>query len=210
MYRHSKDIDRAGLPLDLAQRAIVMLHGRGATSEDILSLAPYLRLDGFAILAPQASQYAWYPNRFIAPLASNEPALSSALELLADIQQEIELAGIPASKIYWLGFSQGACLALEYAARHAQRWGGVLAFSGGLIGEQIFRERYTGNFAGSPVYIGCSDVDPHIPLDRVQESAALLREMGANLVLDIFPGYPHTVVQEEIEKANAIISLLAN
>ena len=166
----------AGVPLEQAQGAMIMLHGRGATAEDILTLASEFNQPNFAYLAPQAAGYQWYPNRFIMPVASNEPYLSSALKLVDEVVGQIVTAGIPKTNVILLGFSQGACLALEYAARHPQRYGGVAGLSGGLIGE-VIRE-YGGSMNETPVFLGCSDKDFHIPKERVIESAALFRSLG--------------------------------
>lgn len=205
---HHHDISKTlyrGAPLAQAPRVAIFVHGRGASAEDILTLAPHLELDGFALIAPQADQDTWYPYSFMAPTHQNEPGLSSALTLLEQLMHQCLAAGIPSEHIYWLGFSQGACLTLEFAARHARRFGGVYAFSGGLIGDVINRSNYQDAFAQTPVFIGCSDVDPHIPLERVEESAAVLRELGAFVTKRIYPNMPHTIIQDEIELVNALL-----
>ena len=155
----------AGEPLERASAAMVLIHGRGATARDILSLVPELgqSRSGFAFLAPQAAGNSWYPHSFLAPIGSNEPGLSSALTVVAATLARVEEAGIAPERAILLGFSQGACLALEYAARHARRWGGVVGLSGGLIGPDGTPRDYPGSLAGTPVFLGCSDVDPHIP-----------------------------------------------
>lgn len=195
----------AGVPLGDARRALILIHGRGADAADILSLAGYLQTTGMALIAPQADQYAWYPFSFLAPTERNEPGLSSALDLLQQLTEQCQEAGIPAQEIFYAGFSQGACLTLEYTARHAQRYGGVFALSGGLIGDQLVAERYSGDFAGTPVFLGCSDVDPHIPLARVNDSATLLTQLGARVNKQIYPGMPHTVIQEELDYINQVL-----
>lgn len=202
MNQQHKTIVRAGKPLAEADKAIIMVHGRGADAADILGLTPYLALEGFALLAPEASGYAWYPFSFLAPVQRNEPGLSSGLALLGQAVAEARAAGIAAEDIYLLGFSQGACLSAEFAARHAGRYGGLFFLSGGLIGEALDTSNYQGDFGGTPAFFGCSDVDPHIPLGRVQESAAIFRQMGAEVTERIYPNAPHTVLEDEIEQVN--------
>jgi predicted esterase len=191
-------IATAGSPLESAKAAMILIHGRGASPHDILGLAEQFAQPQVAYLAPQAADYTWYPNRFIAPLASNEPYLTSALEAVETLVQQVEMAGIPKSKLVLLGFSQGACLALEYAARHAASYGAVVAFSGGLIGATLEPERYRPAFEQTPIFLGCSDVDSHIPLARVQASSALLSELGAQVTERIYPGMGHTINLDEI------------
>ena len=169
-------IRTAGEPLASARAALLMLHGRGASAEDILSLADELHQPGFAYLAPQAAENAWYPNRFLVPLAHNEPWLSSALSFVDDVFSQIVSVGIPPERVILLGFSQGACLALEFAARNARRYGGVVALSGGLIGPDDAPRDYKGSLEHTPVFLGCSDVDIHIPKERVQHAAGILIE----------------------------------
>ncbi len=202
----------AGAPVETARAAVILLHGRGASALDILALTPRLDSDRatqkVAFLAPQAPGRAWYPRHFLAPLDENEPALSTALATVGALIARIEVSGIPAARIALLGFSQGACLALEYAARHARRYGGVIALAGGLIGPPGTLFRYPGMLAGTPVFIGCGDSDPHIPLARVNESAAALAELGAQVDRRIYPGLGHTLVQDEIDAARAILHAL--
>lgn len=205
MTIHNKQLITRGEPLSTAKRAMILIHGRGATAENILQIADELHTEGFALLAPQATAYTWYPYSFMAPVAQNEPSLSSALALLAELVEEVQQAGIAPADLFLLGFSQGACLSAEFAARHAQRYGGLLLFSGGLIGQELDPGNYQGDFAGAPVYLGCSDRDPHIPLHRVKETSRLLQGMGAQVNEQIFPGMPHTIVWEEIEAANLIL-----
>jgi predicted esterase len=195
----------AGEPLESASAAMIMVHGRGASAEDILSLLPYLDAPGFAYLAPQAANSTWYPFSFLAPLDSNEPGLSSALELLNTLVDRVSLAGIPAEKTVLLGFSQGACLALEYAARHARRYGGVAALSGGLIGPDDTPRDYPGSLDSTAVFLGCSDIDMHIPKKRVLDSADILRGMGAQVTDRLYPGMGHTIVQDEIDAVRTIM-----
>ncbi len=188
-----------GTPLDQAKAAMLMVHGRGAGAEDILYLAEELDATGFAYLAPQAAGYTWYPQRFLAPLEANQPWLDSALKKLDRVIKQIAEAGIPTEQTFLLGFSQGACLALEYAARNAHRWGGVVGLSGGLIGPQIDPERYPDSLAGTPVFLGCSDIDPHIPKQRVLETAKMMEQLGAVVDARLYPGMGHTVNEDELE-----------
>lgn len=198
----------AGEPLDKARAAMIMLHGRGATAEDILTLTTELTQLGFIYLAPQAAGHTWYPNSFLAPLSSNEPWLSSALTVIADLLTQLTTAGIPPERIILLGFSQGACLSLEFVARHARRYGGVAALSGGLIGPDSTPRNYPGSLAGTPIFLGCSDIDFHIPKERVQHSAAVLQQLGAEATARLYPGMGHTVNQDEIDFVRAMMATL--
>ena len=202
---HQKNIQYAGLPLVDAKRALILLHGRGGTASDILSLSPLLHVQDFALLAPQATQQTWYPYSFLAPPEDNEPWLSSALSLLGSVVEDITAAGIAAENIYFTGFSQGACLTLEFITRHAQRWGGVAAFTGGLIGDKLYPENYHGDFGGTPVFIGTSDPDPHVPVTRVQASETILRERHAQVTVKVYPNMGHTISRDELEQANTFI-----
>lgn len=195
-----------GTPLESATAAIILIHGRGATAPSILELAGVLAADGAAYLAPQATGNVWYPYSFLAPMDQNEPHLSSALMAVDKVVAQMEKEeGIPTERIILGGFSQGACLASEYAARNPRRYGGLLLFSGGLIGPPGTPRDYPGKFDGMPVFIGCSDVDPHIPLARVNETADTLAEMGAVVDKRIYPGMPHTIIEDEIAAANALL-----
>ena len=177
---------------------MLMLHGRGASAEDILTLAERLGEPGFAYLAPQAANHTWYPNRFLAPLESNEPWLTSALERAEEVLNDIRAAGIPDERIMLLGFSQGACLTLEFAARHAARYGGVVGLTGALIGPEDTPRDYGGSFAGTPVFLGCSDVDIHVAKERVEETARVYRRLGAEVTERYYPGLGHSVNEDEI------------
>lgn len=203
---HQKTIITRGRPVEAASRALIMLHGRGAGAEDILSLAAYLHTDGFALLAPQATNHTWYPFSFLVPPLQNEPWLSSALDLVHEIVGELTGSGMAAEKIFFAGFSQGACLTLEYTTRNARRWGGILAFTGGLIGDQIYPENYKGDFGGTPVFIGSSNPDPHVPVPRVNATAALLRQMGAAVTEKIYSNLGHTINEDEIREANKLLA----
>ena len=202
---HSKNITSAGKSLKDAPKVLIMLHGRGASAEDILSLAPHFLLDDFAVLAPQATASTWYPYSFLAPPAQNEPCLSSALALINEMVNDVTAAGIKKENIYFMGFSQGACLTLEFVTRHATRFGGVAAFTGGLIGDKIYAENYSGSFAGTPVFIGSSDPDPHVPVERVNASAALMEKMGAVTTKIIYKNMGHTINGDEISQVNQLI-----
>jgi predicted esterase len=196
----------AGEQLATAHAAMVMAHGRGATAEDILTLVPEFGANaGWAFLAPQAAEYTWYPYRFLEPTARNEPWLSSALNRLAYVVGQVRAAGIAAEHIVLLGFSQGACLSLEYAARHAQRYGGIVGLSGGLIGPEETPRNYAGSFDHTPVFLGCSDVDFHIPKERVVETAGVFRRMSADVTMRLYPNMDHTVNEDEIAAVKALM-----
>lgn len=188
----------AGEPLETARAAMLLLHGRGASAEDILTLAARLAQPGFAYLAPQAANHTWYPNRFLAPLESNEPWLSSALETAGDVLIRIRQAGIPDERIVLLGFSQGACLTLEFAARNARRYGAVVGLTGALIGPPDTPRTYTGSFAGTPAFLGCSDADIHVAKEFVEETARVLRGLGAEVTERYYPNLDHSVNDDEI------------
>ena len=190
----------AGKPLDEAQAAMILMHGRGASATSILRLAEELYHPGFAYLAPQAPDHSWYPQPFLAPLEQNEPALSAALDAVAAVLDQVIEAGIPAENVILAGFSQGACLASEFAARHAQRFGGLFVFSGGLIGPPGTPRDYAGLLARTPVLIGCGDADPHIPVERIDETAAVLARLGNYQPYTIFDN-PGTIRQERIFRA---------
>ena len=196
----------AGATLDEASAVLILLHGRGATADDILSLSTYFDLPQFAYLAPQAEGYSWYPNRFIAPLEQNEPYLSAGLAKVDTIVKEVEAHRILTEKIFLGGFSQGACLATEYVLRNPRRYGGLLVFSGGYIGPLDSPRQPSGDLNGTPAFLGCSDPDPHIPLQRVKETTALLQAMGAKVTEKIYPNLGHTIAEEEIELARQVIS----
>ena len=196
---------QAGAPLGEGPAAVIMVHGRGATPENILDLVPMLGRPELTYLAPSAANRTWYPNSFITPVAGNEPGLSSALGVLASLVARIEAAGIPRSRIVLLGFSQGACLSGEFAVRHASRFGGVAMLSGGLIGAPGTRWELDGTFDGTPVFLGCSDTDAHIPESRVLESAEVFSRMGADVTTRIYPGMGHLVNDDEIEFARRLL-----
>lgn len=204
----NQPVETAGQSLAEAEAAMILLHGRGATARSILMLAQELDQPGFAYLAPQAAGYTWYPQSFLAPIERNEPHLSSALTLVDDVLGRTVAGGVPQERIILLGFSQGACLATEYAARHAARYGGIVALSGGLIGPPGTPRDYEGHFDGAPFFYGCSDVDPHIPVERVHESANVVEAMGAAVTTRIYPGMGHTVNEDELEAVRQMMAAL--
>ena len=201
------ELRRKGLPLDQAKKAIIMIHGRGGTAESILSLVPHLNLTDYAILAPQANGNTWYPFGFMTSDEGNKVALENSLKVLGQVWSEIIEAGIAPENVFVLGFSQGACLSLEFAARNAQKLGGVVAFTGGLIGEKLNPDNYSGDFQGTQINISSSDRDFHVPAKRINESADLLRKMGADVNVELFDDPDHTIRVEEIKWANRKIFL---
>jgi phospholipase/carboxylesterase len=202
---HQKKIITAGKKLKEASKALIMVHGRGGSAEDILSLADHLDVKDFALLAPQATNNSWYPLSFLSRPADNEPWLSSALQILADTVSEIESNGIPKENIFFLGFSQGACLTLEFVTRNAALYGGIVAFTGGLIGDKIYPGNYKGDFGNTPVFIGSSNPDPHVPVERVYATTTILKQMNAIVTEKIYNNMGHTINQDEIEKANSLV-----
>lgn len=195
----------AGAPLTQARAALLMLHGRGANAADILGLSGRLSLPGLAFMAPQAARSTWYPNRFLAPLESNQPWLDSALNQIQILVDRAAAAGIPSERTCLLGFSQGACLALEFAARSGRRWGGVFGLSGGLIGPPEAARSYPPGSRGTPVLLGCSVPDPHIPQESVVESARLLEGLGMQVDLRLYPDLGHTVNLDEVDAVRAVL-----
>jgi phospholipase/carboxylesterase len=201
-------VTQAGEPLEQARAAMILVHGRGAIAADIMTIAEEVMFPGVAYLAPQAAGSTWYPNPFTAPLEANEPYLSSALEVLSSLLAKVVTA-VPAENVVLLGFSQGACLTLEFAARHARRYGGVVGLSGGLIGPDGTPRDYPGDFQHTPVFLGCSDVDPHIRKDRVVEAAEVFKRMGADVTMRLYPGMGHMVNEDEIEAVRKIVKAVA-
>lgn len=194
-----------GTPPEEATAAVVALHGRGATARSILQVVSQLGVDDVAGVAPQASRNTWYPTSFLEPLERNEPWLSAAMSAVGETVASVEEAGIPAERVVLLGFSQGACLASEFVARNARRYGGLVAFSGGLIGPPGTPREYEGGLDGTPVFLGCSDRDPHIPLDRVHETADVLETLGGAVDERIYEGMGHTVNEDELAAAREIV-----
>jgi predicted esterase len=199
-------VESAGVPLLEAQCAMVLLHGRGASAEDILTLVDQIDQGGFAYLAPQAAGNSWYPNSFRARLEDNEPWLSSALAAVGDVVETIEGAGLPADRILLLGFSQGACLTLEHVARNPRQYGGVAGLTGALIGPDGAAREYAGRLDETVVFLGCGDPDPHVPRSRVDETEAILAGMGATVTKRIYPGLAHTINQDEIEFVRRMVA----
>lgn len=204
--KHILNIKTSGVELNRAKKALIMIHGRGSNSEDIMGISRHLHLDGFAILAPQATNHTWYPHSFMAPAEANEPWLSSALENIGQTVQTGMDAGIKAENIYFFGFSQGACLLLEYIGRNAQKYGGAAAIIGGLIGEEINSAYYKGHFDGTPVFIGTSHPDFHVPVERVYDTEKILKEMNAEVTLKVYENAGHSINQDEIDWVNQLIS----
>jgi predicted esterase len=198
----------AGRPLTDAKAAMILIHGRGATAESILALAQELAHPDMAYLAPQAAGNSWYPYSFLQDIDNNEPGLSSGLAAIHALVEQAEAAGIPPERVMIGGFSQGACLSLEYVARNARRYGGVFAYSGGLIGPEGTPRNYGGSLEMTPIFIGCSDVDAHIPKARVLESDTVLKDLGASLDTRLYRGMGHTVNQDELDAVNAILGAL--
>ena len=199
---HTKKYITAGKPLNETGKALILLHGRGGSAEDILGLADALPVEDYTLFALQATSHSWYPYSFLALPAQNEPWLSSALEVVKELVDEIKAQGIPEDKIWFTGFSQGACLMLEFITRNAARYGGAAAFTGGLIGDRIYPENYKGDFGGMRVFIGTSDPDPHVPVQRVLECEGVLKGMVADILVKVYKGMGHTITSAEIEEAS--------
>lgn len=198
-----------GEPLATARAVMILLHGRYASAENILMLVDRIAVPGVAYLAPQAHESTWYPLTFLSPLESNEPGLSSALGVIDALVASIGAAGIPPERTLLLGFSQGACLATESAARTPRRYGAVVGFTGGLLGPPGTPREYPGSLSGVPVFLGAGDPDPHVPWWRVEETAEVLGRMGAQVDLRRYPGMPHTVNDEELGVARALLEGVA-
>lgn len=201
----------AGAPVESASAAMIMIHGRGASAEDILGLTLNFDQPEFAYLAPQAAGSTWYPNRFMMPIESNEPYLSSALATIEGLFNYLAEKGFSSERIMLLGFSQGACLTLEYAARHAKRYGGVFGLTGGLIGPDGTPRNYPGAFGGTPIFLGASDVDFHVPKERIEETATIMRQLGGDVTRRLYPNMGHTINDDEIAFVKEkMVALLAN
>ena len=198
---------QTGLPLSGSKKAILLLHGRGATAESMLSLASYLDLSDFSIFAPQAAQRTWYPYGFMASDEGNLSSLNSSLQQVSLLFQFLIENGKAPEQIYVMGFSQGACLSLEFAARNAQKLGGVVAFTGGLIGEKLEEKKYNGDFQGTPILLSSSAHDMHVPAQRINDSAQLLQKMGAEVSLKFFEDELHTIRPEELTWVNQTLFL---
>jgi phospholipase/carboxylesterase len=195
----------AGKKLSESKKVLLMIHGRGGSAEDILSIAEHLSVNDFSLLAPQAPSNSWYPQSFLAPPSANEPYLSDALNTLDNLVANLTTSGIAKEDIYFLGFSQGACLTLEYVSRHAAKYGGIIAFTGGLIGDKIYSSNYSGDFNHTPIFLGSSDPDAHVPVERVESTAGILKDMHATVTLRIYKNMAHTISQAEINEVNELI-----
>lgn len=194
-----------GAPLERARAGMVLVHGRGASAEDILSLADEWQTEDITYLAPQAAAFSWYPYRFLAPLERNQPYLDSALETIRQAVGIFQSSGLAMKQIFLLGFSQGACLVLEYAIRNPQQYGGLFGLSGGLIGPPGTDWPTRGSLEHTPVFLGCSDTDPHIPAWRVQESSQTFSGLGAQVTTRLYPGMGHTINQDELDFVQGVI-----
>jgi predicted esterase len=197
---------RRGPSLAEARLVMILVHGRGGSATDMLGLADEFHATDISYLAPQAAGQTWYPYSFLTPMDRNEPGISSGLRVLGGLVEAAGKQGVPTDRVVILGFSQGACLALEFAARHARRYAGVVGLSGGLIGPPGTPRDYRGTFDGTPTFLGCSDIDQHIPVERVRETAEIFRRLGAAVDERIYPGMEHTVNRDEIEAINALLA----
>ena len=195
-----------GAPISRAKAAMIMVHGRGATAESMFSLADEFAQPDFHYVAPQAQNHTWYPYSFLQPKENNQPGLNSGLQQIYNLLSNLNEGGIPSEKVILLGFSQGGCLATEFAARHPQKLGGVVGLSGGLIGPVIETSLYSGSMEQTPVFLGCSNVDPHIPKERVDETEAVFEKLNANVTKSIYPGMPHTVNEDEIKTVRGMMA----
>ncbi|MFC7056911.1 alpha/beta hydrolase [Halovenus salina] len=200
----------AGESLDRAEAVVIMVHGRGARARGILGMAGEFDAEGVAYLAPQAQRNEWYPQSFLSPVEANEPGRTSGLQAIGDALAEAERAGIPPERVLIMGFSQGGCLATEYVARNPRRYGGLAALSGGLIGEEVEPEDYEGDLAKMPAFFGCSDIDPHIPEERVHESAEVFERLGADVETRLYEGMGHTVNQDELDYVSSMVAGLGD
>lgn len=198
----------AGPPPERAAATLVLVHGRGGTAEEILSLYPELGVADVAALAPQAAGHTWYPHSFLAPTESNQPYLDSALRKLASLVDDLAGRGVPTGRIALLGFSQGACLTSEFVARNARRYGAVMILTGGVIGPPGTPRNYPGSLDGTPIFLGCGDPDPHIPFERVRETEAVFERMGGEVELRRYPGRPHTISADELDVCRAMLRRL--
>lgn len=203
---HQKNILTAGKKLEESDKVLIMIHGRGSTASNILSLSSHLNADDCTLIAPQATNNTWYPYSFLEPPIQNEPWLSSAITLLGEIVNDLAKT-VDKKRIYFLGFSQGACLTLEFITRNAERYGGCIAFTGGLIGDKIYTDNYNGDFQNTPVFIGSSDPDPHVPVQRVHDTVKILKSMNASVTEKIYERMGHTIIQDEIDHANKLLKL---
>lgn len=202
---HTKNIITGGKDISEATKVLILLHGRGGSAQQILSLADNLNTKDFALFAPQATNNTWYPYSFLAPPSQNEPWLSSALDILKQLLDDIKREGIASENIYFGGFSQGACLTAEFVTRNAEKFGGIAIFTGGLIGDKIYAENYSGDFNDTPIFIGSGNPDAHVPVERVKETQKIMENMNAKVSVSIYDNRPHTISLDEIEKANELV-----
>jgi phospholipase/carboxylesterase len=202
---HNKNILTAGKKIEETGKALIMIHGRGSTARNILSLDRDLQVEDYTLIAPHATNNSWYPYSFLEPPSRNEPWLSSALKLVGEIVDDLTKL-IGKKNIYFLGFSQGACLMLEFVTRNADKYGGCIAFTGGLIGDKIYVENYKGDFQLTPIFIGTGDPDPHVPLERVHETTRILKKMNASVIEKVYARIGHTIIQDEFDHANEILT----
>jgi len=202
---HEHQVTFAGKKFGEADKVLIMVHGRGASAEDILSVAPHLNVNEYTLIAPQATNNSWYPFSFLSAPQKNEPWLSSALSVLNKIVNDVVEKGKGKENIFFLGFSQGACLTLEYVTRNANKYGGIAAFTGGLIGDKIYNENYKGDFSKTPIFIGTGNPDPHVPVERVYATANILRNMNASVTEKVYNNMGHTINQDEIDTVNNLI-----
>ncbi|RYC68266.1 alpha/beta hydrolase [Spirosoma sordidisoli] len=207
MIHNPNNIVTAGKPLEEASKVMIMVHGRGGSARDILSLSEYIKADDFAFVAPEANGRTWYPYSFLRPMSENEPYLSSALDVLTSLRARLQSDfNFKLPQIYWFGFSQGACLMLEYVARNATEYGGIFGLSGGLIGPDGTPRQYEGSFGNTPVFLGCSDTDSHVPKERVLESERVFSEMGASVTARLYPNFAHSINEDELNFVNLLIT----
>ncbi|GAB3687061.1 dienelactone hydrolase family protein [Spirosoma flavus] len=207
MIHNPNNIITAGVPLETASKVMIMVHGRGGSARDILSLSQYVQDKDFAFIAPEANGNTWYPYSFLRPTSDNEPYLSSALEVMASLRARMQSDfNFKLPQIYWLGFSQGACLMLEFVARNAAQYGGVFGLSGGLIGPDGTSRNYDGMLENTPVFLGCSDNDSHVPKERVLETENIFRGMGGKVTAKLYPNFSHTINEDELNLVNLLIT----
>lgn len=202
---HTKNIITSGKQLGKDSQVLIMLHGRGGSAEDILSLSSYLNVNDFTLMAPQATNNTWYPYSFLAPPSQNEPWLSSALNLVKELLDDLSAKSISSENIFFLGFSQGACLTLEFITRNAKKYGGIVAFTGGLIGDKIYSQNYKGDFQNTRIFIGTSNPDPHVPVERVYATTNILKNMNADVTEKVYSHMGHTINQDELHQANKLV-----
>lgn len=205
-----KAVSKAGKSAEEASAAVILIHGRGASAESMLLFADEFDRNDVHYRALQADRHTWYPNSFLAPINQNEPGISSGLQTIHDQIEDLNKSGISTERIILLGFSQGACLTSEFAARHPNKYGGLVILSGGLIGPEVDANNYAGSFEGMPVFMGCSDYDPHIPQERVHVTADILEALGAEVTKKIYPNMGHTVNRDEIDHVNQMCNRISN